>query len=174
MFTRIDVEKYFNSEKSLSLLFIIIGSIAIIAAIVFWFVIKSAIYKGIAVPLLLIAVIQLIVSIYVYKKADAQRIDVIYKLDSNGSFKTEKEIPRMETVIKNFTIYRSIEIVLMLIGLVLIFIYKSNPEKSFLVGIGIGLAIQAATMFAGDSYAARNANIYLEGLKVYKPTQMHL
>ena|ERR1700712_5298255 len=174
MFTRIDVEKYFNSEKSLSLLFIVIGSIAIITAIVFYVVLKTPVYKGIAMPLLVIAIIQIIAGGFIYKRADAQRKDIVYKLDMNYSAIKEKEMPRMEMINKNFTIYRSVEIVLFLIGLILIFMYKNNTDKSLLLGVGIGLAIQAAIMFAGDSFAAKNSRIYLEGLKVYKSTQMHL
>ncbi len=174
MFTRLDVEKYFTAEKNLSLFFIVIGSVAIIAAIIFYVLLKTAFYKGITIPLILIGAIQLIGAFNVYKRTDAQRKDIVYKLDMNYSAIKEKEMPRMETVNKNFTIYRSLEIALILIGLALIFLYKKNPEKSLLFGVGIGLVIQAAIMFGGDSFAAKNANIYLEGLKIYKPTTMHL
>jgi hypothetical protein len=92
----------------------------------------------------------------------------------NYSAIKEKEMPRIEKVIKNFIIYRTIEIILILTAFLLIYLYKSNIDKYLLFGIGIGLAIQAGIMFAGDSFAAKNAKNYLEGLKVYKPANMHL
>lgn len=174
MFTRLDVEKYFTSEKNLSILFIILGSIGIITAIVFFLSLKTSIYKGIAIPLLVIAIIQLIAGISVYKRTDMQRKDIVYKLDMNFSEIKEKEIPRIETVVKSFKIYRFVEVALFIIGLVLILMYKNNVDKSSIFGIGIGLAIQAAIMFAGDSFAAKNAKVYSEGLKAYKSTNMHL
>jgi len=53
MFSKQDIEKYFLAEKQLGLLFIIIGAIAIVLAIVFFFLLKTSFYKGAAIPLLL-------------------------------------------------------------------------------------------------------------------------
>ena len=41
MFTKTDIEKYFNAEKSESLLFLLIGIAGIIAAISFYFFVKE-------------------------------------------------------------------------------------------------------------------------------------
>ncbi|MBP9099066.1 MAG: hypothetical protein KBF74_09645, partial [Ferruginibacter sp.] len=70
MFTKSDIEKYFTAEKSESLLFVIIGFTAIIAAVVFFFFLKTNFYKGLSVPLLLIAFIQISVGFTVYKRSD--------------------------------------------------------------------------------------------------------
>ncbi len=57
MFTKADIEKYFTGEKQESLLFLFIGIAGIIAAIVFFFFLKTSFYKGAAIPLLLIGLI---------------------------------------------------------------------------------------------------------------------
>lgn len=165
MFTKTDIEKYFMAEKSESLLFVIIGIAAILVAAVFFFFLKTNFYKGMALPLLLIACIQLTVGYSVYKRSDDDRKRNTYAYDLNPADLKNKEIPRMEKVNRNFVIYRWIEILLILAGLVLIFLYRNNTERSFLFGIGIGLAIQAAIMLGADYFAEARAKVYTKGLK---------
>ena len=167
MFSKTDIEKYFTAEKSESLLFVIIGIAAIVLAVIFFFFLKTNFYKGMALPLLLIALIQITVGYSVYKRSDDDRKRNTYSYDLNPSDLKNKEIPRMEKVNKNFVLYRWIEIALIVAGLVLIFLYRSNPESSFLYGIGIGLAIQAVIMLGADYFAEARAKIYTDGLKEF-------
>ena len=68
MLTKAEIEKYFTAEKSESLLFLVIGIIAILLAIAFFFFLKTSFYKGAAVPLLVIGIIQAIVGFTVYSQ----------------------------------------------------------------------------------------------------------
>ncbi len=170
MFNKTDIEKYFMAEKSESLVFIIIGIAAIILAVVFFFLLKTNFYKGIALPLLLIAIIQLTVGYTVYKRSDADRKRNVYAYDLNPRDLRLQEIPRMEKVNRNFVMYRWIEIILTLAGIVLIFLYRSNPGKSFWYGVGIGLAIQAVIMLGMDYFAEARAKVYTNGLKEFAKT----
>lgn len=170
MFTKTDIEKYFMAEKSESLVFIIIGITAIILAVVFFFLLKTNFYKGIALPLLLIAIIQLTIGYTVYKRSDADRKRNVYAYDLNPRDLRLQEIPRMEKVNRNFVMYRWIEIILTLAGIVLIFLYRSNPDKSFWYGVGIGLAIQAVIMLGMDYFAEARAKVYTNGLKEFAKT----
>jgi len=165
MFSKTDIEKYFTAEKNESILFVFIGIAAIILAIVFFFFLKTNFYKGIAWPLLIIAIIQITVGYTVYKRCDSDRKRNVYAYDLNPSELKGKEIPRMETVNKNFVIYRWIEIALIISGVVLIFLYRSDPDKTFLYGLGIGLAIQAFIMLGADYFAEARAKNYTKGLK---------
>jgi amino acid transporter len=164
MFTKTDIEKYFTAEKSESLLFIIIGVAAIILALVFFFFLKTNFYKGIALPLLLVAVIQIAVGYTVYKRSDGDRKKNTYSYDMNPSELKSKEIPRMEKVMKNFVLFRWIEIALVVAGLLLVFLFRSNPERTFIYGLGIGLAIQALIMLGADYFAEARAKAYTKGL----------
>ena len=59
------VTDYFNAEKFESVFFIGVGIIAIALGIYLWFCMKEPYYKGISIPLVLIAFIQLTVGITV-------------------------------------------------------------------------------------------------------------
>ena len=71
----------------------------------------------------------------------------------------------MEKVMKSFVIYRWIEIALILGGVVLIFLYRSNPDKSFLRGVGITLALQAVLMLGADYFAEQRGKTYQQELQ---------
>ena len=162
------IQKYFTGEKNESLLFLLIGMTALLAAVVFFFFIKTnpSFYKGMAIPLFIIALIQLTVGYTVYARTDKQVADIAYKIGMEPvQYTKSTELPRMQTVKKNFTIYRWIEIALLLAGLVLIFLYRSDVSKTFLVGIGIALAIQAAIMLAADYFAEQRGKTYQQKLE---------
>jgi uncharacterized membrane protein HdeD (DUF308 family) len=165
MFSKSDIEKYFMAEKQESLLFIVIGVIAIAAAIAFFFFIRSSFFKGAALPLLIIGVIQLVVGYTVYSRSDDDRVRNVYAYDMDPSSLKQNEIPRMEAVNKNFVIYRWIEIALLTVGVVLILVHSRNPGGvSYWYGLGIGLALQAFIMLGADYFAERRALKYYKGL----------
>lgn len=165
MFSKTDIEKYFIAEKNESLLFIIIGAAAIIAAMILFFFLKTNFYKGIAIPLFLIALIQITVGYTVYKRSDADRIRNVYAYDLTPTELRTKEIPRMQTVNKNFVIYRWVEIALILTGLFFIFKFRLHPGRSFWYGLGVGLAIQATIMLGADYFAEQRAKKYTAGMQ---------
>jgi hypothetical protein len=165
MFTKAQAEAYFIAEKQESLLFVIIGIVAIVVGIIFLVVMKTPLYKGIAIPIIAIGLIQCIVGYTVYARSDAQRKDIVYKMDLNPGAIKDAEIPRMETVMKNFAIYRWVEIALLIAGIGLMFVYKNNNAKQILFGVGIGLAIQSALMLSADYFAEKRGGEYLRGLE---------
>ena len=167
MFTKTDIEKYFNAEKSESLLFLLIGIAGIIAAISFYFFVKDNFYKGAAIPLLLIGLLLGVVGFTVYKRSDADRIRVVYAYDLNPSELKQKEIPRMETVMKNFVLYRYVEIVLALAGIVLFFYCKNTIDQQFWKGLGAALAIMALIALTADYFAEQRGGVYLKGLQSF-------
>ena len=133
MLTKADIEKYFLAEKHESLIFLAIGIIAILLSIFFYSYLKTNFYKGAAIPLLVIGLIQSIVGYTVYARSDEQRISNVYAYDMDPGKLKEQELPRMKTVNRNFVIYRWVEIVFVLSGIVLILLYKTNPDKIVLV-----------------------------------------
>ena len=165
MITKAQAEAYFIAEKQESLLFLIIGAIAIVTALVFWFGIKSPLLKGVAIPLLLVGLIQTVVGYTVYSRSDAQRKDIVYKMDLNPEAIQHQELPRMEKVMRSFVIYRWVEIALLIAGLVLIILYKNNNTKAMLLGVGIGLAIQSVLMLGADYFAEKRGADYFKGLQ---------
>jgi uncharacterized membrane protein len=164
MFNKTDIEKYFNAEKSESLLFVLVGAAAIIAAVSFYFFLKTNFFKGAAIPLLLVGVLLGVVGFTVYKRSDADRIRNAYAYDLNPSELKQKEIPRMQTVMKNFVVYRWVEIILAITGVVLFFYFKNNIELQFWKGFGLSLAIMALIALSADYFAEKRGAVYLQGL----------
>jgi hypothetical protein len=168
------IYKYFIAEKQESLLFLIVGMVAVLLAVVFWFFIKSnpSFFKGAAVPLLAIGLIQVIVGYSVYSRTDKQKADIAYNIGMEPvSYVKQTEQPRMKTVMRNFVIYRWLEIAFIIAGLVLIFLFKSNPDKSFWYGFGIALAIQAIIMLGADYFAEKRGKMYVNELEKIVTTQ---
>jgi len=165
MFTKTDIEKYFFAEKQESIFFLIIGVIAILLAISFYLFLKKNLYKGAAIPLLAIGLIQLVVGYTVYSTSDNQRIDCVYGLDMNSGKLKNEELPRMKTVNANFIIYKWVEIALTITGIALIFYFSGDKEKSFWFGLGIALAVQSAIMLSADYFAEKRAKVYTDHLE---------
>ena len=161
------IYRYFTAEKQESLLFLIVGIIAVMLAVVFWFFIKSNpnFFKGAAIPLLAIGLIQMVVGYSVYSRTDKQKADIAYNIGMEPvNYVKQTELPRMKTVMKNFVIYRWVEIAFIITGLVLIFLFRSNPGKSFWYGFGIALAIQALIMLGADYFAEQRGKVYTNEL----------
>ncbi|MCX6315836.1 MAG: hypothetical protein NTW29_00985 [Bacteroidetes bacterium] len=168
MFTKTDIEKYFMAEKQESLLFILIGLAGILSAIIFFFFLKSPFYKGAAIPLFLIGCLLGTVGYTVYKRSDDDRKRNVYAYDLNPPDLKVKEIPRMETVMKNFVIYRWVEIVLLLTGIGLYIYFSRYALNPFWNGLGMGLAIMALLALSADYFAEKRGHVYLKGLRNFR------
>ncbi len=165
MFSKSDIEKYFNAEKAESLLFFGIGLAGIITALVFFLYFKTSFYKGAAVPLALIGLLLGVVGYTIYMRSDADRIRNVYAYDLNPGELKEKEIPRMEKVMQSFKLYRYIEMALALAGAFLFFYFKHKTEQQFWSGLGIGLLVMALLALGADYFAEKRGHVYLNGLK---------
>ena len=154
--------KYFNGEKSESYVFIIIGLFAFALALYFIFVLKSSFWKGVAIPFLIVALLEFIVGYTIVNRSskDILRVETFIK-NQTQNIKTD-EIPRMDKVLSNFVIYRYVEIALIVLGIVLMY---SSMNDTFWRGIGLGLFIQASIVLSLDFFAERRGHIYMEYLK---------
>ena len=164
MFNKTDIEKYFIAEKSESILFIVVGILAIVISLVFFFYIKSNFFKGAAIPFIIVGIMHLIVGYTIYNRSDADRKRNVYAYDLNPGELKNAEIPRMKTVATNFVYYRYTEIVLLLAGIILFVYFKNTPEKYFWKGLGMALALEALIRLGAEFFAEKRAKIYLDGL----------
>jgi Na+/melibiose symporter-like transporter len=167
MFTKADIEKYFQAEKQESLLFVLIGVAAMIAAIVFFFFLKTNFHKGAAIPLLLTGILLGVVGFTVFKRSDADRMRNVYAYDMNPSELKEKELPRMKTVLQNFVIYRYTEIALLLVGLALYIYFIRDIKNDFWRGFGLALAIMALLALIADFFAEKRGKTYTKGIESF-------
>lgn len=171
MFSKSDIEKYFNAEKSESGLFLTIGIAGIVIAVIFFFFLKTEFYKGMAIPLFAVGLLLGVVGYTVYKRSDSDRMRNVYAYDMNPSELKEKEMPRMQTVMKNFITYRWIEIFLAAAGIGLYIYFIRDIRHDFWRGLGLGLAIMAVLALAADYFAEKRGRIYLEGLNTFTSTK---
>ena len=167
MFTKADIEKYFVAEKQESMLFLLAGILAIALALLFLFLIRGNFYKGAAIPLLLVGVIQIMAGYTVYKRCDDDRSRIVYAYDMNPGQLKQEELPRMEKVNRNFIVYRRVEIIALLAGIGLIVYFRSKPGGQFWFGLGLTLAIEAAILLGADFVAAQRAELYTKGIKTF-------
>jgi uncharacterized membrane protein len=156
------ISKYFNAEKYESVLFVMVGIIAIIFAAYFLVKVKQPFYKGMAYPLIAVAIIQIVVgtSIYFRSPKDILRVNNIVEHEKSKIY--AEEIPRMEVVMKNFVIYHWIEIILLLLGIIMFFYFEPNTLGK---GFGLGLAIQASFLLLLDYFAESRGKTYLDFLQ---------
>ena len=167
MFTKADIEKYFIAEKQESLLFLFIGIAGVVAAIVFFFFLKTNFYKGAAIPLLLIGLLLGIVGYTVYKRSDGDRQRNVYAYDMNPDELKTKELPRMKTVMKFFVIYRYTELFLLLTGIALFYYSRNKETLQFWKGVGLSLAIMAFVALTADYFAEQRGKVYTKGIESF-------
>ncbi len=147
---------YFTAEKQESLLFMLVGVVALAASVWLW--LRGGPYKAMLYPLAAIALIQLVVGSTVYFRTDAQVAALTAQYESDRATFRAEETQRMEVVVKNFVIYRYIEIALLVAGIALMLGLRHHETWH---AVGIGLTIQSALMLALDYFAERRADEYL-------------
>ena len=154
-----EMGSYFTAEKQESLLFIAVGLVAL--GIGAWLWMNGHRLKSMAYPLVAIALIQMVVGVSVYLRTDAQLSTLSVQLQTNPAVLKAEETGRMQTVMKNFSIYKAIEMVLLVLGVGMIaFLQRSDMAA----GIGVGLILQAAFMLALDIFAEARGADYLSAL----------
>jgi hypothetical protein len=152
------VVKYFNGEKAESYIFIVIGVLAFAMALYFIFGLKTSFWKGVATPFMVVALLEFVVgyTIVARSQKDIERVET-YIQRAPQSIKII-EIPRMEKVLSNFVIYRYVEIVLIILGIVLMY---SSMNDTFWRGIGLGIFMQASIVLSLDFFAERRGHAYI-------------
>jgi dipeptide/tripeptide permease len=167
MLTKADIEKYFIAEKHESLVFLVIGVAVIVLALIFYFTAKTQIYRGAALPLLILGLMQAVAGYTVLIRSDDQRISQVYAYDMNPDQLKTIELTRMRKVKTNFLIYRWIEIGAFITGLILIILFSKLPLKAYWLGFGITFTIMAAELFIADFIAEKRADHYTSLLEEY-------
>ena len=171
MLTKADIEIYFMAEKHESLLFLVVGLAAILLALIFYFSIKTPVYRGAAIPLIIFGLIQAIAGYTVYQRSDDQRINQVYAYDMNPGQLKSVELARMTRVNRNFNIYRWIEIGGVVTGVLLILIFRNAPKAHFWVGLGLALAFMTAELYIADYIAAKRALQYTGLLEKFEANE---
>ena len=153
------MNSYFSAEKQESIIFMAVGLVVITLSIWLWM--NDHRLKSMAYPLVIIGLMQLVVGSTVYLRTDLQASTLTTQLQENPESFQRDEISRMQTVMKNFSIYKMIEMLLLITGLAMIAFWQRNDIAA---GIGIGLILQAAITLVLDIFAETRGADYLVAL----------
>jgi hypothetical protein len=140
---------------------------AVSAGLFFLLWMRTPFYRGAALPLLLVGLLLGVVGYTVYKRSDADRTRNVYAFDMNPPELKERELPRMEKVMRNFVIYRWTEIILAVTGIFLFIYFRNEETKLFWKGLGTGLTLMALVALTADYFAEKRGKVYLQGLEAW-------
>jgi hypothetical protein len=155
---------YFNEEKTESIWFVLIGIVSIVFSIWLFYKFKDGFYRGLIIPVILISLIQITVGSTVYLRSDKQIEDTILRLENDKQSAKADELVRMDEVMKNFKIYKWIEFLFIISGVLLLVFINDKP---FWTGIGAGLLIEGTFMIVLDVIAEMRGVKYLEWLQQF-------
>ena len=151
-----NMSDYFVAEKQESVIFVVVGLLAIGFSLWLWM--NGHRLKYMAYPLVVIALMQIVVGGTVYLRTDSQVSTLSAQLQVNPAALKAEETARMETVMKNFSIYKGIEMLLLIIGVGMIAFLQRHDMAA---GIGVGLVLQAALTLTLDLFAEVRGADYL-------------
>ena len=150
---------YFAAEKQESVIFISVGILAIAVSIWLW--INGHRLKSMAYPLVIIGLMQMAVGSTIFFRTDSQVSALSTQLQQNPTAMRVEESARMETVMKNFSIYKAIEMILLITGVGIIIFLQ---QKDVAAVIGIGLILQSAITLTLDIFAEARSADYMSAL----------
>lgn len=154
------MSSYFTAEKQESLIFLTIGLVAI--GISVWLWINGHRLKSMAYPLVAVALLQILVGASVYLRTDSQVSALSAQLQTNPAALKAEETTRMQTVMTNFSIYKAVEMLLLIVGVGMIAFWQRHDMAA---GIGVGLVLQAAVTLTLDIFAEARGVDYLSALQ---------
>lgn len=163
---RLDMHTYFAGEKRECLAFGGAGLAAVGLGSGLMST-QSGLARGAAYPLLGVALIELVAGVVLFGRTDAQVTHLDAQLThAPAAFRTA-ELTRMRRVNAQFRALAAIEGVLMLAGVGLVAVGGIVKEDTA-TGVGVGLAVQAATLFMLDTFAHDRAISYEEHLRRFQ------
>ncbi len=155
-----NMSDYFVAEKQESVIFVVVGLLAI--GLSLWLWMNEHRLKSMAYPLLVIALMQIVVGSTVYLRTDSQVSTLSAQLQVSPATLKAEETARMETVMKNFSIYKAIEMLLLIMGVAMIALFQRHDVAA---GIGVGLVLQAALTLVLDIFAETRGADYLSAVQ---------
>lgn len=154
------MSSYFTAEKQESLIFMAIGLVAISISVWLWM--NGHRLKSMAWPLVAISLMQMVVGGTVYLRTDTQVSTLSAQLQANPAALKAEETIRMQTVMKNFSVYKAVEMLLLIVGVGMIAFLQRHDMAA---GIGVGLVLQAAVTLTLDIFAEARGAEYLSAIQ---------
>jgi hypothetical protein len=157
------IRSYFRQEFIESWFFVAAGVFAIGCGA--WLLYTGSSFRGAAWPLIAVALIQITVGLSVGLRTPKQSAALEAQLHASPDQFRIAELPRMNTVMKNFRLYKMIEIALAIVGLLLTYFLRDNL---FWYAFGVGLLTQAGIMLVLDLLAEHRGAIYMNAVQTFQ------
>lgn len=165
MLTKTDIEQYFLAEKNAAFIFLIAGIISIVLGLVFILILKTSFYKGAAVVLMAVGLLQTIIGYTIYSRSDKQRVDTVYAFDLNPDKLKNHELPRIKKAVTGIQVFLIAEAVLLIAGAALYFKNNSPAGNVFWQGVALLLVIEGLILLGADVPALKRNQTYLKKLE---------
>jgi drug/metabolite transporter (DMT)-like permease len=171
MLSKLELERYFSSEKQIGLIFIVFSLLAIVVACYLFFMQKTDLLKGFAIPVLLLGILFLTQGRTLHGRADGLRVANVQALESKPGDIRDKELPRIRKVLQDIAGYRLLEIGLFAVAALLAFYLKSKkPEWSFWYGLTLSLSIMAICSHGLNFMVKKQARDYAQKVESFVET----
>lgn len=154
------IAAYFEAERFGALLFLLAGALAIALALLL--LRRRGNLRGMALPLITVALVQLGVGFAVWQRSPAQAAASMQQWQETPAAFQRVESARMRTVIADLQHYRSLELGLLALGMAIVVLLR---DRAFWFAFGLGLVLQAALLLALDHVAQARARTYFEALQ---------
>ena len=167
MFTKEDIENYFDAFKNEQIFLMVLGAITLIVAIVFLVGIKTQWNKGFALPLAVFAIINLGAGISNYRKADFLKVRNTYNYDLHPELLRTKELPRIKEMNQNFTVLIYVNISIIFAAAFIFFYFKKKDGNEYYMGVAASLFLVAVFSVAMSSAMKSRSKNYEQGIVAY-------
>jgi hypothetical protein len=170
MFTHAHIQEYFRAEKWKGVILIFLGGAGFVLSL-FLFTGQSPFFQGLAVPIGLIGVSQVIMGYAIYN-GNAKRLDE--HSDAQIDYKElRNEVIRMQHEMRTVSVYRMVEIAFIIVGLFLIYLYRADPDHEFLYGFGLALASYVFVMFCVDYFTEMRGRAHVHKINEFLKQPHH-
>lgn len=158
------IQKFYNAQKAHSLLFLVIGSFAVLVSVYLFIAGISTMSIGFAVPFLVFGLFQTILGFKTYNKTNSEHQFAMLSAKKNTSQIINTEIPKINKILTNYN--RKIYILLGLnaLSIVLFTIFANTP---LIKGIGLALFLQSLIHITSLHFENNRSQIYFKWLNDY-------
>lgn len=158
------LHQYFLGERQAGLCAALLGLASLLFTL--WLFRSVSPFRAMMIPLGIVGLLQLGVGIGLYAKTPTQLAGIETGLSQPDPITRaaahRKEMTRMERVQANFVVIKRVWIGLIVLGLGLAIF---GAPRSALIGVGLGILIQAAVMLAFDVFAEARGQSYFSFLQ---------
>lgn len=156
------LQSYFYAEKKNSILILFIGWGSVTLAYYFYNQPSSDFLRGVAIPLLVTAIVQLASSMRFLIRVNLRVAHKRKQVVENRSIFLDREISRLQRLNKVYFLLKAIEVLFIVCGILCFLILKDKFD--FGVGVAMGFAIQSCIMLGIHYFAELRAAGYLNEL----------